>query len=100
MKRILFYIEQEYYWTSLKPVYDEFAKDDNIDLSIMIGSNSKRFLCVFLISQQKRIEKEFIEKGFQEALDAFGGWLPDISYDTLDSVMAKLDEWAENEGSS
>lgn len=35
-----------------------------------------------------------VEKGFQEALDAFGGWLPDISYDTYDAVMTKLDDWA------
>jgi len=35
-----------------------------------------------------------VEQGFQEALDAFGGWLPDISYSTLDAVMSKLDEWA------
>lgn len=35
-----------------------------------------------------------VEKGFQEAYDAFGGWLPDISYDTYDAVMNKLDDWA------
>jgi len=39
--------------------------------------------------------KEGVENGFSEALDAFGGWLPDISYDTLDAVMEKLDAWAE-----
>jgi len=39
--------------------------------------------------------KEGVEKGFAEALDAFGGWLPDISYDTYDAVMNKLDAWAE-----
>jgi len=39
--------------------------------------------------------KEGVEKGFTEALDAFGGWLPDISYDTYDAVMNKLDTWAE-----
>ncbi len=35
-----------------------------------------------------------VEKGFQEAYEAFGGWLPDISYDTYDAVMNKLDDWA------
>lgn len=35
-----------------------------------------------------------VDKGFQEAYDAFGGWLPDISYDTYDAVMKKLDDWA------
>jgi len=38
--------------------------------------------------------KEGVEQGFQEALDAFGGWLPDISYDTYNAVMEKLDSWA------
>jgi len=37
--------------------------------------------------------KEGVDKGFQEALDAFGGTLPDISYDTYDTVMDKLDKW-------
>jgi len=37
--------------------------------------------------------KEGVDKGFQEALDAFGGTLPDISYDTYDAVMDKLDKW-------
>ncbi len=38
--------------------------------------------------------KEGVEKGFSEALEAFGGWLPDISYSTIDAVMEKLDIWA------
>ena len=37
--------------------------------------------------------KEGVDKGFQDALDAFDGWLPDISYDTYDAVMEKLDKW-------
>jgi len=37
--------------------------------------------------------KEGVDKGFQDALDAFGGWLPDISHDTYDAVMDKLDAW-------
>ena len=39
--------------------------------------------------------KEGVDKGFQEALKAFGGSLPDISYDTYDAVMNKLDTWAQ-----
>ncbi|MBU1567408.1 MAG: hypothetical protein KJ630_17510 [Proteobacteria bacterium] len=35
-----------------------------------------------------------VEKGFQEAFKAMGNWLPDISYDTYDAVMQKLDDWA------
>jgi len=38
--------------------------------------------------------RQGVENGFQEALEAFGGWLPDISYDTYDTVMQKLDDWA------
>ncbi len=38
--------------------------------------------------------KEGVEKGFSDALEAFGGSLPDISYNTFDAVMEKLDIWA------
>jgi hypothetical protein len=38
--------------------------------------------------------KEGVEKGFNEAMEAFGGWLPDISHETLNAVMEKLDIWA------
>ncbi len=40
--------------------------------------------------------KAGVEQGFNEALEAFGGWLPDISYDTYDAVMEKLDDWVED----
>jgi hypothetical protein len=43
--------------------------------------------------------KEGVEKGFNEALKAFGGTLPDISYNTYDAVMEKLDKWAEDSNS-
>lgn len=35
-----------------------------------------------------------VEDGFAEAEKAFGGTLPDISYETRDAVMEKLNEWA------
>ena len=38
--------------------------------------------------------KEGIERGFQEAAAAFGVVLPDISYQTYDAIMEKLDSWA------
>ncbi len=38
--------------------------------------------------------KDAVMKGFKEAEDAFGGTLSQISYDTLDAVMKKLDSWA------
>ncbi len=37
--------------------------------------------------------REGIEQGFEEARKAFGGWLPDISHETYDAVMDKLDQW-------
>nr|WP_320009543.1 hypothetical protein [uncultured Desulfobulbus sp.] len=37
--------------------------------------------------------KEGIDQGFAAAKEAFGDWLPDISYDTYDAVMEKLDNW-------
>ncbi len=38
--------------------------------------------------------REGVEKGFQEALKTFGGELPEISHQTYDAVMKKLDDWA------
>jgi hypothetical protein len=38
--------------------------------------------------------KEGVEDGFNQALEAFGGTLPDISYETFDAVLQKLDAWA------
>jgi hypothetical protein len=43
--------------------------------------------------------KEGVNKGFNEALEAFGGQLPEISYQTYDAVMQKLDDWAQNAAS-
>ncbi len=38
--------------------------------------------------------KAGIEKGFGMALESFGGTLPEISYQTHDAVLEKLDAWA------
>ncbi len=65
MKKILFYIAQEYYWPSLEPIYKEFEKDGNYDLYLSIGKNQKRFLYLFLISQKKNIENVFKTKGYK-----------------------------------
>lgn len=40
--------------------------------------------------------KGAVQKGFDMALSSFGNSLPEISYNTLDSVMEKLDQWAED----
>lgn len=41
-----------------------------------------------------------IDKGFQMAMESFGGELPDISYKTHQAVMDKLDAWAQEAASS
>ncbi|MCA1796978.1 MAG: hypothetical protein LC645_05465 [Geobacteraceae bacterium] len=41
-----------------------------------------------------------VEDGFAEAEKAFGGTLPDISYQTRDAAMEKLNDWAESHKSS
>ncbi len=41
--------------------------------------------------------KSAVMEGFKSAEEAFGGTLADISYDTLDAVMEKLDRWAAGE---
>lgn len=39
-----------------------------------------------------------LEKGFKEAEKVFGGTLPDISYDTMDAVLEKLQKYEEENG--
>ncbi|MEN8189414.1 MAG: hypothetical protein ABFS19_06165 [Thermodesulfobacteriota bacterium] len=56
-----------------------------VDFAIGLAGNDRGRLDVI---------REGVEKGFNDALEAFGGWLPDISYETYDAVMAKLDDWA------
>ena len=43
--------------------------------------------------------KASIEDGFQQAAAAFGGNLPEISHQTYDAIMEKLDAFAEGQGS-
>lgn len=43
--------------------------------------------------------KEAINKGFEAAEKAFGGKLPDISYETHDLIMEKLTNWVEDKES-
>ena len=40
--------------------------------------------------------KEGIQKGFEMAKTAFGGKLPEISQQTLDAVMKKLEDWTKD----
>ncbi len=64
----------------------EQTSDRIVDFAISLAGGDQSRLAVI---------KEGVEKGFNEALEAFGGWLPDISYETYDAVFAKLDAWAE-----
>ena len=38
--------------------------------------------------------KAAVKKGFDQAMKAFGGQLPDISHSTYNAIMEKLDTWA------
>ncbi len=40
--------------------------------------------------------KESITKGFEMAKEALGGYLPEVSMQTYDAVMEKLDAWAQD----
>ena len=40
--------------------------------------------------------KESVTKGFEMAKEALGGYLPEISMQTYDAVMEKLDAWAQD----
>ena len=72
MKKILFYLAQEYYLPSLKPIYDEFAREGEFQLFIKIGKNQKRFLGIFLLSQRRKIEEEFVRDGYQITKNTLG----------------------------
>lgn len=63
-KRILFYIAQNYYWTSMEPIYEAFRADEHYDLALYLESNSKRVLKVIPVSQKKKLEKKYHEKGY------------------------------------
>ena len=44
--------------------------------------------------------KKAIDQGFQDAQKAFGGTLPDISQETYDAIMQKLDDFAQQSNKS
>ncbi len=63
MIRVLFEVAQEYYWPSMKPVYDAMAADDSYELRIRVGRNHRRFAGIFLIPQQKTFERRHEAQG-------------------------------------
>jgi len=44
--------------------------------------------------------RDAVMEGFKAAEEAWGGKLPEISYQTLDAVMRGFDEWAQNASAS
>ncbi len=64
----------------------EKTSDRIVEMAISLGGNDPERLAEI---------KSGIEKGFQQASDALGGSLPDISMQTYDAVMEKLDIWSQ-----
>ncbi len=65
MIKVLFDLKKEYYFNSLFPLYQELARDSNYDLWLNIGKDQRRFLGLFLISEQKRIAANLARQGYQ-----------------------------------
>lgn len=59
MAKILFYIAQDYYWESLKPIYDEYKTEGKHDLYIRVGKNQRRVFKMFLISDKCKLEQKY-----------------------------------------
>lgn len=64
-KRILFVLRQEYYLTSVEPIYQMLAKDPRYELYFNVGKDQKRFLGLFLISRHKEIVERMTRRGYQ-----------------------------------
>jgi len=64
----------------------EKTSDRIVEMAISLGGNDPEKLAEI---------KSGIEKGFQMASDALGGSLPDISMQTYEAVMGKLDAWSQ-----
>jgi len=70
--KILFNITQEYYWASLKPIYDEFAKNERFELLLRFGKNRKRYLFFFTHSKRKEIEDKYRKRGYRITRETVG----------------------------
>lgn len=70
--KILFYLAQEYYWSSMEPIYQSFKKDDSYDLYLQLDKNSKRYFYIFLVSQKKYLESKYRELGYKITDDSKG----------------------------
>lgn len=82
MIRVLFEVVQEYYWTSMEPIYRVLAQDPRYELSLRIGPNHSRFLGVFLVSHKRQIEDSYIKDGYN-VTDDISGFDVVITGDTI-----------------
>ncbi|MFO7897180.1 MAG: CDP-glycerol glycerophosphotransferase family protein [Candidatus Cloacimonadales bacterium] len=65
MYKILFDLKKEYYLNSLKPVYDELARDPDYQLYLNIGKDQRRFWGIFLLSEKNKIAKKLEQQGYK-----------------------------------
>jgi len=65
MIRVLFFIEQDYYWPSMEPVYRAMAADPQYDLYLQLGENSKRYFYFIIKSQKSRLEIPYRQAGYK-----------------------------------
>ena len=63
MAKILFYIAQDYYWESLRPIYDEYKTEGKHELFIKVGKNQRRVLKLFLVSDKRKLEEKYKNLG-------------------------------------
>ena len=65
MIKVLFDLKKEYYLNSLKPVYDELAKDPDYDIYLNLGKDQRRFLGIFLISEENKTAAKLRAAGYK-----------------------------------
>jgi len=64
MIKVLFDLKKEYYFNSLFPLYKEMAADPAYDLQIRIGTDQRRVLGLFMVSEKARIASELARQGY------------------------------------
>ena len=64
MVKILFDIAQDYYWESLKPIYDIYAEEGHHELYVRVGKNQRRVGSIFLVSDKRKLEQKYRVMGY------------------------------------
>jgi len=72
MIKVLFEVTQEYYWPSMRPIYEAMARDERYELWLKLGPNHVRLFKLFLVSQRSRIEREYRLEGYRTTRDTEG----------------------------